>query len=386
MKKSLIAIAVAAALPAFAQAQTNVQLYGIVDTSIGVADVGGPNSNTEMVVLSGVQSTSRFGFRGTESLGGGLSAIFNYEAGVGSDTGGGPDSAGLFQRRSIVGLKGGFGEVRLGRDYTPGFSAAGQTDIMGYSFYGNWLNFTAGSTQGTTFAGVGGIATRFSNGIYYSSPSFGNTACMAAPQSTECGAFSGGLAVNLAYAAGENLTGNSSAGDAYGGSVVYKGGPLVVQGYYQTGTARPGSVAQDVDVDQYGFGAGWNFGMFRIAGNWGETKATPTGGGDIKNRAYGLGGAMKLGGGEILINFIDREIKGLAGEKPSATTWGLAYTYPLSKRTNVYASYGMTDNNSAGAFSLNYSQGSLQANNNATGSGALGADLRAFALGVRHLF
>jgi len=84
MKKSLIAIAVAAALPAFAQAQTNVQLYGIVDTSIGVADVGGSGSNTEVVVLSGVQSTSRFGFRGTESLGGGLSAIFNYEAGVGS--------------------------------------------------------------------------------------------------------------------------------------------------------------------------------------------------------------------------------------------------------------------------------------------------------------
>jgi predicted porin len=214
---------------------------------------------------------------------------------------------------------------------------------------------------------------------------------MAAPQSTECGAFSGGLAVNLMYAAGENLTGSSSGGEAYGGSVVYKGGPLVVQGYYQVGTVGPvsGVSTNDVDVDQYGVGAGWNFGMFRVAGNWGEAKLSPQTGSDIKNQGWALGGAMKLGGGEILLNFIHRQISGVQSilnvdQDPKATTWGVAYTYPLSKRTNVYASYGMTDNNSAGAYALNYSQGRLLPNNG--GSDAIGSDLRAFAVGVRHLF
>ncbi len=149
MKKALIAAAVAAALPAFAQAQTNVQLYGIADLSVGVADAGGSTGGTEMVVLSGVQSTSRFGIRGSEDLGRGLKGVFNFEAGIAADTGV-SDTAGLFQRRSVVGVEGAWGTLLLGRDYTPGFSAAGVTDVMGYAFFGNWLNFTAGATQGTS--------------------------------------------------------------------------------------------------------------------------------------------------------------------------------------------------------------------------------------------
>ena len=78
---------------------------------------------------SGYQSTSRFGIRGTEDLGSGLKATFNFEAGIDVDTGSidsDPLGSGgaLFQRRSVVGLAGVFGEVRLGRDYTAAFSAA----------------------------------------------------------------------------------------------------------------------------------------------------------------------------------------------------------------------------------------------------------------------
>ncbi len=143
MKKSLIAVAVAAALPTIALAQTNVTLYGIADGGIGMQDRGG-NAKSAIVVSSGTQSTSRFGIRGTEDLGGGMKATFNFESGIRADTGlGSPSNAGLdFSRRSVVGLEGSFGSVLLGRDYTPGFSAGGATDVMGYGLYGNYLGYT----------------------------------------------------------------------------------------------------------------------------------------------------------------------------------------------------------------------------------------------------
>jgi len=383
MKKSLIALAVAAALPAFAQAQTNVQLYGIMDLGVGYKDLGG-NTSSAFVVDPGYQSTNRFGIRGSEDLGGGLSATFNLEAGLNTDTGDQQSSPGLFQRRSVVGLKGGFGEVNIGRDYTSGFSAAGTTDIMGYSFFGNWLNFTAGATQGTSDQGLG-IQTRASNGIHYKSPSFGNTKCMSSTPSTECGPFSGGLNFAGFYSAGEN-TDSSNAGEAYGGALVYKGGPLTAQGYWQTVAAKAPAALNysgDIDVDQYGAGLGWNFGIFRLAANYGQAEYTAAGQ-DIQSQAYALGGAMKLGPGELLVNYMQRKIRGsilkpLNLGEPKADTWGIAYTYPMSKRTNLYATWGMVNNNSDGAYALVYSQSSYKA-------ASTGADLSAFAVGVRHVF
>lgn len=376
MKKSLIALAVAAALPAFAQAQTNVQLYGIMDLGVGYKDIGGDTDGT-MVVDSGFQSTSRWGIRGTEALGGGLNATFNLEAGISPDRG--VADGDYWQRRAVVGLTGGWGELLVGRDYTVGFRAAGQTDIMGYSFFGNWLNFTAGATQGTGQAGANGVQTRASNGIFYNSPAFGNTKCMAAP-APECGAFSGGLTFTAMYATGEQTNPGSDEGDAYGAAAVYKGGPLILQGYWQriVATAAALGVAGDVDVDQYGLGAGWNFGMFRLAANWGEAKLS-SGSRDVKNKAWAIGGAVKLGPGELLLNYIDRQIDGLPGLDPDASTWGIAYTYPMSKRTNLYATYGMTNNGDDGAFRLNYSQ-SFYA------PAGVGEDVIGFAVGIRHLF
>lgn len=377
MKKSVLAVAVAAALPAFAQAASNVQLYGILDTSIGFTDNGAANSNNALVVNSGAQSTSRMGIKGEEDLGKGLKAIFNIEAQVFSDTG---DSQGnnFWQRRSVVGLKGNFGEVRLGRDYTPGFSAAGQTDIMGYGLYGNWLNYTAGVTANTAISGVGGIATRASNAVHYTSPAFGNTNCMASTNySTECNAFSGGLSFAAMYATGENLTGSSNSGDVLGGAVVYKGGPLVAQAYYHDITVD--AAAAD-SIDQYGAGAQYYFSNnLRVAANWGESKGKGGTLAGVKHRAMAIGAGIKLGGGELLGNIIDREVKASVASDISAMTFGIAYTYPLSKRTNVYATYGQTNNDANGAFGLN-------ASGYAIAAGGVDTNVKAFAVGVRHRF
>ena len=136
MKKSLLALAVAASLPAIAQAQTNVTLYGIADAAVEyVRFDDGANTTNDVRVTNGVWSGSRVGLQGSEDLGGDLRGIFNFEHRISIDTGtqtnagvsqtgtsatGNPVNSvtGSFWQQSYVGLAGGFGEVRLGRDYT----------------------------------------------------------------------------------------------------------------------------------------------------------------------------------------------------------------------------------------------------------------------------
>src|SRR3954466_1605001 len=130
MKKSLIALAVLAAAGA-ASAQSSVTLFGIVDATLAYGK--GHVSNKTQLTNSGYNS-SRLGFRGTEDLGGGMSASFWLEAGLNNDNGSGAATntnntstgstggGGLtFNRRSTVSLGGNWGELRLGRDYTPAF-------------------------------------------------------------------------------------------------------------------------------------------------------------------------------------------------------------------------------------------------------------------------
>ena len=85
MKKSLIAVAVAAALPAAAFAQSSVTLYGVVDLSLSKANQGGKTQMSGNGLLN--NGTGRIGVRGTEDLGGGLKASFNYEQGINGETG-----------------------------------------------------------------------------------------------------------------------------------------------------------------------------------------------------------------------------------------------------------------------------------------------------------
>lgn len=344
MKKSLLAVAVAAALPAAAFAQTNVTLYGIADVGMGILDNDAPGGDSTMFVESGVQSTSRVGIRGTEDLGGGLKAMFNIEHGMQYDDGtSDANGAGMWQRRAVVGLSGSWGEVRLGRDYTSGFTAMGATDVMGYGLYGNWLTFTAGS---------GGIQTRASNAIWYTSP-----------------AIAGGLTISGFYSPGHTGAETpDNKSDGYGLNGVYRGGPLTVQLYYQEFNDAAGD-----STEQMGIGGGWNFGMFRLTGAYGQSE-TPAG---VKTKAFGVGGGVKLGAGEFLAQVIQIE-RDVAGD-PKGTAWGLAYVHPLSKRTNLYATYGSTRNNSAGAFPV---MGSDQM----VGAAAAGSDPSAFAVGVRHMF
>src|SRR5690554_4504553 len=243
MKKSLIAAAVVAALPAFAQAQTNVTMYGIVDASVNAIDRG-DNSRTALMVGTGTMSTSRWGVRGSEDLGGGLKAVFQLEAEVGVDDG--ASNAGAFwQRTAQVGLSGGCGTVKLGRGYTPAFRMHGTWDALSYGLFNNLLTATVPIAAG----GADTAVTRFSNGIYYDSPSFG------------------GITVNAAYASGETTDEalERSAGEGWDISIGYKGGPLHIGGYYEQ---TKDAVANE--TERFGIGGGYDFGAFRLVAGYSE--------------------------------------------------------------------------------------------------------------------
>src|SRR5690606_24436798 len=100
MKKTLLSLAILGAFSGTAAAQTSVSLYGIADVGIGVADTDAAGSDSVVNVFSGVQSSSRFGIRGTEDLGGGLKATFNIEAGVNWDTGSAASNTQFWGRRA----------------------------------------------------------------------------------------------------------------------------------------------------------------------------------------------------------------------------------------------------------------------------------------------
>src|SRR5437763_14538390 len=104
------------ALGGAAHAQSSVAIYGIVDAAI-VGERGGATPITK--VTSGAASASRIGFKGEEALGDGLSAYFTLETGSKIDTGELDASNTIFNRQALVGLKGHFGSVSLGRQYTP---------------------------------------------------------------------------------------------------------------------------------------------------------------------------------------------------------------------------------------------------------------------------
>lgn len=351
MKKSLLAAAVIAALPFAAQAQTSVTMYGIADANIGMKDAGGTTKNF-FAVESGGQSTSRWGVRGSEDLGGGLSAVFQFEAGVKTDTG--ASDAAFWQRTSTVGLAGGFGTVRLGRTYTPSFLQQGSWDVLGYGLYGNHLSWSVNPTNlGTNSATAGSV--RFSNGVFYNSPNWG------------------GFTVNAAYSAGEQNTAPTSRGNAFSLAANYAHKVFSVGGYYdsENNTATP--VAK---LKRYGVGGGMNFGPARVLASY--SIADPDGASN-KAKFMSVGAGVKLGAGEVLVQYTDARQEVAAGTEPKTQTIGLAYVHSLSKRTNLYASAGVARNNATGT-------GVLRASDYGIAPAAAGEDPKAIMLGVRHMF
>ncbi len=338
MKKSLIALAVLAASGA-AMAQSSVTLFGVVDATYAYGS--GSVANKSQLTNSGYNS-SRIGFRGVEDLGGGMSASFWLEAGVNNDNGTGSvtntnnqaatsTGGGLtFNRRSTVSLNGGFGEVRLGRDFTPQFWNLTVFDPFGTN--------GVGTTQ-TLNSSLGGPTTiRASNSISYFLP--GNL---------------GGFYGQAQYYMGENLSNaaNKKDGNGLAARVGYANGPINVALAFSETKFIAGN------IKAVNLGGSYDLGVAKIMAHYNQDKIS--GGNDGKG--FLIGGLVPMGAGEIRLAY--STYKGsLTNPDARSDKIALGYVHNLSKRTALYATYAHLNNKKGAAQALNGSVTGVNENSN----------------------
>ena len=433
MKKlTLVATAVMGLLSASgAMAQSTVTLYGLVD--VGYNHVSGLRQGSANTIASGIMEGSRFGFRGSEDLGGGLKAIFVLENRFEADTGAQsnrpnsgtqvPDRVGtsvlsslsaiplttlplanrqalvggingnlaaggfgvnltnnFFDRQSYAGLITPVGAVTLGRQYTPGYLVSATYD--------------ASQTQSSLAAGQvaslpAAFDIRLSNTIQYAIQASGFTA-------------------TLMYGAGE-VAGNSSAGRFVGGMVLYKS-PIFGAGIgYNTRKNELGqkSLTNAIAGANVTIGPGTLYGLYATIKDDNPTNLSSIGaavsappaagtvgtgsallGGAFQNayntafrqdaRLFHIGYKMTFGPHTIVTAFNRLDDK--RAINADTDSYGATYTYALSKRTDLNAVLTRFNNKGQGQI--------------APGGGgflggvtsAAGVDSTNIALGVRHRF
>jgi predicted porin len=300
MKKSLLALAMAAAFPALTYAQTNITLNGSLDLSLEWLDSDATGAGSDLRVTNGIWAGSRLSIAGTEDLGGGLKGIFNIEHRLAPDTGTVTTPATFWFGQAWVGLDGGFGAIRLGRQYTPMFRALVAGDLTGYSWY-------------NSADAIAGFTTRFNNDVTYQSPNLG------------------GFTLHAAYAAGESQVApiDNDLGDAFGiGGIGTFGGFNLGAAYHNISA---GDLPGVDDTTEWGVGAGGRFGNFGIGLVWAQVEVN-----NIKRKAYYLNGSVGVGPGTIYLTFKQDD----QGTDLDNTGLGLTYSHGLSKRTFLYGSLG----------------------------------------------
>src|ERR1700682_134164 len=397
MNKKLVVLAVAGAFasPLAVQAQTaNVTLYGRANidrefvngkacqggiTGVGQAggtilracdgrSVAGATDAISNPTVSRVSSnSSRFGMRGTESLGGGLNAIFQVESNVSWDSGN-ACSSGIASRETFAGLQGSWGKVTMGKFLMP------QDDL--HPIFGNAPTLTTSvlSTAdvwafGNLSKGQGGFDARLGNNVRYDSPNYQG--------------FTGALQYSTRDDSG-NTTQTPFGGDngdhtsvmrhawVLGGNIISSNGPIQagisfernqkVRQYTADAFATagvPGTTAgnpfnaNDTDwtiTGAYDFGTIMQGFGLRLAAVYEHTKYdTPTG--NLKRDFWGISGTIPAGGGKVYL-FYGRAANGKGGAADGENVGYLvkgadrgvqqyeaSYSYNLSPRTMLHVVY-----------------------------------------------
>ena len=403
MNKKLVALAVAGAfaLPLAAQAQTaNVTLYGRLNIDFefvkgktcpaatsptgapGTAagcNVGLATESTQNTTVNRLSSnSSRLGVRGTESLGGGLNAIFQIESSINGDTSGGN----LGGRETFVGLQGSWGKFTAGRflmpldDLHPIFGNAPTLTTSILSTAALWA-------QGPLNKAQGGFDARLGNSLRYDSPNLqGFTGAVQYSTRDSSGAAGGG---DNGDHPSELLHAN-----VIGGNLIYANGPWQVGVAVEHNKDVRGAGLKDTDwsvTGAYDFGTIMQGFGLRLAGVFERTKYdTPTG--DLKRNFWGVSGTVPVGGGKVYL-FWGRAGKGtggaadgtaigglVKGDNTRADQWEVSYSYSLSPRTLLYTGYVRINNQDKARYQFNINSYPI----------APGGDPSGLVFGIVHFF
>jgi predicted porin len=302
MKKSLIALAALMTTGA-ALAQSNVTLYGRVDLSVGNLKDKVKNTSTTQMFQGGDGglTTSRWGLRGTEDLGGGLKAAFKLENRFNPDTGASQDP--YFKGESSLSLMGGFGEVKLGRSNTV------YKDVRDLGESRDVFDSAFTASSNGVFKSGGDYASRVDNKISYYSPNMGG--------------FYAGIDVSLDEKAGVSQ-------DKYAFKAGYK------QKEFEVALAHQNE--KDKSDKYTALAAMYDFGSFSVSGVYNQRKGSAANGDDSE---YALGVTVPVGAWAFSGGYAYSKTKDSAGgaKNGKASGFALGATYALSKRTRLYAGY-----------------------------------------------
>ena len=402
MNKTLIAALVSLAC---GSASAQLTLYGLADVSL--THVSGLAQGGVTSLSSGQLEGSRWGLKGEEDLGGGYKALFTLESRIEMDTGtlgnrpasgnqlpdrltvGLPASVSAaltsvaigpslgvnlnnaaFDRQAWVGLVTPVGGFLMGRQYTPAFEALATFDLMG--------------TQSALSAGQiitipAGLDIRYNNTVQYR---------------VVQGPWSGSLMVGL----GESGT-SSSNNRLLGANVIYRGAAFQAGLGHNTKKNSTGQQALETTV----LGASTNLGAFKLSGLYArieepnassgpELSAGLTSAGvpaalvaSVLDRLKQDANLMHLGvrydmGAAGHVSLAINHLDDRRSANADTTSYGVAYTYPLSKRTNLNAVLTRFDNKGTG-------QAAPGGNGYLGGvTASAGRDATSIALGMRHSF
>jgi predicted porin len=383
MKKSLIALAVVAALPSVALAQSSVTISGNIKTGItrfSTDSVTGVGKIKDTAMSDG---SSRIILSGTEDLGGGMAAIFQVDNRFnGNDgTSGGAYSAtpqGLLAGgNTFVGVKGGFGEVRFGNldtHYGKGLD----------EFGARATSLGASSTSLMDYIGANPIAvtSRTKNVIRYNTPVMSGFSAQidysTAPFQIEGGSN---------YQTSTTLTTiNPGKGQASHAEINYRVGPIFagisiwdakVENVTNAVALAPTAKSGEESMKLYG---SYDLGIAKIGAQYDDSKLKFGSAADQKRKASHIAVTAPVGPGAVLFQY--SKAQGISGQSDTgATQVSIGYDYSLSKRTSVGVNYSKINNESKAAYQFFTGTG-LQ-NSPATSTGT---DTSMFYAGVRHAF
>jgi general bacterial porin, GBP family len=374
----LFAAAVLSTFSINVAAQSSTTLFGLVDLGVESANAG---TGSIVRVQSGQWFGSRLGVRGSEDLGGGLSAVYVAEIGITADTGGSTGfgtnatAAGttgiLFDRQVFVGLNSSnLGRLTFGRQYSLTDSVKGTVEPF--------TNGTAADTSPIRALNP----SRSDNAIIYQTPSFG------------------GLTAGVLYSTGteslDSATTSEKAGRESSVMLAYANGPLYIGAAYDNLYARDALTANRTEVQQiksWIVGATYDFKVVKLHTwvNGQEADAVGTSTDALAERdtfAYAVGVTVPIGtASNFRVAYAARDDKTTPDR--DASKWGIGYFYDLSKRTTLYTAYSVLTNEDrfTGA-------GVADGAGITLGSGAAAgialqdrnSDPRSFNLGIRHSF
>jgi predicted porin len=354
IQRALATIVILGVCVAQANAQNDVIMYGRVVDGINYQsnqDTGRVDSNGKAIVGSSwgingnVWGTSIFGVKGTEDLDDGLKALFVLETGFNASTGRVNGGSALWSRRSLVGLSGDFGTLKLGRNLSLVGDVSGDLDSGDQQ------------TMGTPTLVKGRNWPIYNNEIDYATPNMD------------------GFSIRAVYGMGDN-PGSTTKGSNSGISLAYGQSDYQLRAMYDVANDVNGqysslfqyskelTVGGTLTLDKLKLFVGYQGlsapGVFASQGNPDKAYQFWLG------ATYQVARSLTLIGGAYHVN--------LNQNSGSASLFTLGANYNLSKRTLLYANLGTVRNGAQTSFAVE------------TGTSVTGQNQNAFYAGVSYRF